>query len=184
MESCGRPAACDLRIQWTAGPEEPARRSARRSARRNRPGKRSKVDLDRGRLETVAVPQPSPPERDDPYLADLRRICLRLPGAAEKISHGRPCFFTKNIFAIYGATTKGDHDSGRYDASVVIRSEPDEAAALLATPHFFVPAYWGPYGWIGMDLTGAGVDWDEVDELVQESFRLTAPKKLVAEVDR
>jgi hypothetical protein len=118
----------------------------------------------------------------DQSLADLRRICLPLPGAAEKVSQGRPCFFTKKVFAIYGATTKGDHHSGRYDESVLILPHPDEAAALLSTPRFFVPAYWGPHGWIGLDLTAAEVDWDEVGELVTESFRLTAPTALVAKL--
>ena len=128
------------------------------------------------------MPHPTMFDRSDPSLADLRRICLRLPGAAEKVSHGRPCFFTKKVFAICGATTKGDHHSGRYDESVLILPHPDEAAALLATPRFFVPAYWGPYGWIGLDLTAAEVDWDEVGELVTESFRLTAPTALVAQL--
>lgn len=130
------------------------------------------------------MPHPAMFDRGDPYLADLRRICLRLPGAEEKVSHGRPCFFTKKVFAIYGAVTKGEHHSGRYDTSVVIRAQPDEAAALLATPRYFIPAYWGPYGWIGLDMTAAEVDWDEVDELVTESFRLTAPAKLVAQLDQ
>ena len=116
----------------------------------------------------------------DPSLAELRRICLRLPGAAEKVSHGRPCFFTRKIFAIYGAVAKGDHHAGRYDQSVVILPHPDEAAALLANSHAFVPAYWGPYGWVGLDLTAADVGWEEVSELVTDSFRLTAPRSLVA----
>lgn len=128
------------------------------------------------------MPHPTMFDPSNTYLAGVRRICLRLPGAAEKVSHGRPCFFTKKVFATYGAVTKGDHHSGRYDRSIVIRSDPDEAAALLAAPRFFVPAYWGPYGWIGLDLTAAEVDWGEVGELVTESFRLTAPAALVAQL--
>lgn len=62
----------------------------------------------------------------------------------------------------------------------MILAHPDEAAALLATPGFFVPAYWGPYGWVGLDLATPEVDWDEVGELVTESFRLTAPTAFVA----
>lgn len=119
---------------------------------------------------------------DDPFLTQLRRVCLDLPGAAEKVSHGRPCFFTKKIFAIYGAVAKGDHHSGRYDESMLVLPNPDEAAALLDDPRFFVPAYWGPYGWIGLDFTAAEADWDEVRELVTESYRLTAPGKLVAQL--
>jgi hypothetical protein len=118
----------------------------------------------------------------DPSLVRLREICLALPGAAEKVSHGRPCFFTKKIFAIYGAVEKGDHHSGRFDESVLVLPDPDETAALLEDPRFFVPAYWGPYGWIGLDFTAADVDWDEVRELVDSSFRMTAPAKLIAQL--
>ncbi len=121
-------------------------------------------------------------DSSDPWLVRLREVCLALPGAAEKVSHGRPCFFTKKVFAIYGGVEKGDHHSGRYDESVLVLPGPDEATALLADPRFFVPAYWGPYGWIGFDFTAADVDWDEVAELVEESFRMTAPKKLVAQL--
>jgi hypothetical protein len=116
----------------------------------------------------------------DPCLARLRDVCLALPGAAEKVSHGRPCFHTRKIFAIYGAVEKGDHHSGRFDRSVLVLPDPAEAPAMLADPRFFIPAYWGPSGWIGLDLTAGEVDWGEVAELVEESFRMTAPATLVA----
>jgi hypothetical protein len=122
-------------------------------------------------------------DSDDPCLAQLRTVCLSLPAAAEKVSHGRPCFFTKKIFAVYGAVTKGDTDSGRYDESVLILPAPDEAKALLSDARFFVPKYWGPYGWLGFDLSGTDVDWTEVAELVTDSYRMTAPPKLVAQLD-
>lgn len=120
---------------------------------------------------------------DDPVLARLGEICLALPGADRKTSHGRPAFFTKKIFAIYGAVIKGDHDSGRYDHALIFLPDPDEGAAYDNNGRFFTPAYWGPYGWKGHDLSRADVDWDEVSELVEESFRATAPKKLITELD-
>ncbi len=120
---------------------------------------------------------------DDLVLAKLRDICLALPGADEKVSHGRPAFFTKKIFAIYGAVTKGDHHSGRYDQAMVFQPDPDEADALGQHAHTFTPAYWGPYGWLGYDLNGSDVDWDEVAELVDDSFRQTATKKLISQLE-
>ncbi len=117
----------------------------------------------------------------DPVLARLRAICLSLPGADEKVSHGRPAFFTKKIFAIYGAVLKGDHHSGQHDQALVFRPDPDEAPALAQDDRFFIPAYWGPYGWMAVDLNG-DTDWDEVSELVEASFCETATKKLVAEL--
>jgi predicted DNA-binding protein (MmcQ/YjbR family) len=41
----------------------------------------------------------------------------------------------------------------------------------------------GPYGWLGLDLTADEVDWNEVRELVDASYRLVAPKKLIKELD-
>lgn len=120
---------------------------------------------------------------DDEILARLNEICMALPGADVKISHGRPSFFTKKIFAGYGAVLKGDHHSGEYDHALVFMPDPDEAEAYDTDDRFFVPAYWGPYGWRGLDLAGDDVDWDEVAELVEDSYRITAPKKLVAELD-
>ena len=49
-------------------------------------------------------------------------------------------------------------------------------------PHddrFFVPAYYGPSGWVGLDFTAAEVDWGEVADLVEQSYRNTAPARLV-----
>lgn len=119
---------------------------------------------------------------DDPTLVRLRRISLALPGAAEKVSHGRPMFYTKKIFAGFGAVTKGDHHSGRYDQSLVFMPTEDEVAALEQHPFVFTPAYWGPYGWLGYDLSKSP-EWDEVAELIEESFRNTAGKRLIAELD-
>lgn len=122
-------------------------------------------------------------DEEDAVLATLRDICLAFPGADVKVSHGRPSFFTKKIFAGYGAVLKGDHHSGRYDQALVFMPDADEAVALVQDTRFFTPAYWGPHGWIGLDLSGE-VDWEEVAELVEESYRNTAPKKLVAELDQ
>ena len=121
---------------------------------------------------------------DDPVLARLRGICLALPGADVKVSHGRPAFFTKKIFAGYGAVLKGDHHSGRYDQALVFMPDAEERLALEQDDRYFVPAYWGPSGWLGLDLSGPDVDWDEVTELVEDSYRATAPKKLIAELDQ
>jgi hypothetical protein len=45
---------------------------------------------------------------DDPVLARLRTMALHLPGAAEKVSHGRPAFHTVKVFAYYGGSVKVD----------------------------------------------------------------------------
>jgi len=123
----------------------------------------------------------------DPYLDRLRAICLALPGADEKVSHGRPNFFTRKVFAIYGGVLKGDHDPEPYRQALLVLPAETDRPALLQDERFVVPGYYGPYGWLMLDLRHprgvAGVDWDEVAELVDTSYRLTAPARLVQSLE-
>lgn len=117
---------------------------------------------------------------DDPLLARVRELALALPGAAEKVSHGRPVFFTQKVFAHYGGTTKEEHRAGLHPPRLTELLEPDERLAMLEEGAI-APAYLGPYGWVAVDLEDA--DWGRVAELIDASFRVTAPKRLVAELD-
>ena len=122
-------------------------------------------------------------DADDPLLARLRAVALALPGAAEKVSHGRPTFFTRKVFAIYGGVAKGDHASAALRRSLVFLPAADEREALGQDGRFVVPAYEGAYGWLCLPLDRPETDWLEVAELVEESFRRTAPRARVRELD-
>ncbi len=122
-------------------------------------------------------------DEKDPILHRVRALCMVLPGAAEKVSHGRPCFYTKKIFLTYGVTLKGDHEGGRKDHAIAFLPDPAERAALEQDERFFVPAYSGAFGWMAMDLSTDDVDWGEVGELIEESFRQTAPPKLCEQLN-
>ncbi|MDN5895097.1 MAG: MmcQ/YjbR family DNA-binding protein [Nocardioides sp.] len=121
---------------------------------------------------------------DDPGLSRLRELCLSFPGAEEFVSHGRPNFRTKKIFASFGGSEKlrpGEHR--QVPSACMIKVDPSELPALDEDDRFFVPSYVGPYGWRATDLAQPEVDWDEVAELVDASYRLTAPKALVKKLD-
>ncbi len=120
---------------------------------------------------------------DDPLLGRLRTVALGMPEAAEKVSHGRPNFYTVKVFAMFGGVVKGDHDADDFAQSVVFLPDPDERVALLTDDRFFVPGYVGAYGWIGLNFRTAPVDWDEVGELVEMSYRNTASARLVRLLD-
>jgi predicted DNA-binding protein (MmcQ/YjbR family) len=64
---------------------------------------------------------------------------------------------------------------------IVLRASPEERKALLSTGHPFFPSRAG-HGRIGVVLTG-DTDWEEIRELVTESYRILAPKKLTAMLD-
>lgn len=108
-------------------------------------------------------------------VARLREICLGLPGATEKLT-----WETSETFRvrdrIFAMCAHGYEDQptlwckalpGAQD--VLVGADPDR---------FFVPPYVGKNGWIGLRLTGA--DWNMVADLVLDSYRLTAPKRLIA----
>ena len=118
----------------------------------------------------------------DPFLARVRSIAGGFPGADEKISHGRPTFFTSKVFAYYGGSCKVDGEWVQHEQSVMIQPDPGDRRALDEDPRCYVPAYLGPSGWIGVDLDD-DTDWTEIAELLDASYRLTAPKRLVAELD-
>lgn len=126
---------------------------------------------------------------DDPFLARLRSIAMQLPDAAEKVSHGRPAFFTTKVFAYYGGSVKEDGEWVDHPHCVILLPDPVEREALLADDRAFVPAYLGPSGWIGVDLvpdeTGevGDVGWVELAELLDASYRMTAGVRRVAALD-
>ena len=120
---------------------------------------------------------------DDPLLARVRRLASTFPDADEKVSHGRPAFFTRKVFAYYGGSLRVGDEWVQHPRSIVVQPDPGDRPALTEDPRAYVPAYLGPSGWIGFDLDGEA-DWDEVAELVDASFRLTAPRRLVDELDR
>jgi hypothetical protein len=120
----------------------------------------------------------------DPGLAALRAIALALPGAQEKISHGRPTFRTSKIFAAFGGSEKlspGNHR--QVPSALIFTPDPVDLPSLEQDPRFFVPAYYGPFGARAIDLDGPDVDWNEIAELVDASYRMIATKRLIAELD-
>ncbi|KAA1430294.1 MmcQ/YjbR family DNA-binding protein [Mycolicibacter arupensis] len=119
----------------------------------------------------------------DPGLAELRRVALGFPEAFEKISHGRPVFCAPKMFAVYGGASKATGTMVRYPHALLVKVDESERRALEQDRRFFSPMYLGPSGWLGMDFDAAEVDWDEVHELIDASFRLIAPQRLIRSLD-
>jgi hypothetical protein len=123
-------------------------------------------------------------DADDPLLARVRRIALCFPEVVEKVSHGRPTFCAPKMFAVYGGSQRNpDGPMIRYARALLVKVDDSERPALQQDARFFYPAYLGPYGWLGLDFDATKVDWDEVGELIDASFRLQAPARLVRRLD-
>jgi hypothetical protein len=116
-------------------------------------------------------------EDDDPCLAQVRKVCLEFPEAVEVEAWGRPTFRAgKKIFAVYA----GDDD---HPQALIFKPDADERRALLDDDRFYSPPYFGPSGWLALDLTAAPVDWAEVGELADASYRQVALKRMIKALD-
>ena len=52
-----------------------------------------------------------------------------------------------------------------------------------APDRFHIPNYCGHLGWAGLWLDTPQVDWSEVEAILVGAYRLTAPRKLIAELN-
>ncbi len=108
----------------------------------------------------------------------IDRICMALPEAVNKPFGGHTAAAYRvrdKIFCGTGQTVrpritfKGAHGAQQ----ALVSSDPER---------FFVPQYTGTKGWVGAWLD-TEPDWDEIAELIEESYRLVAPKRLVAQLE-
>jgi len=126
------------------------------------------------------IPPPAPRVTTDEKVARdalqrLEAICLALPDAeAEREARHATFRVRKKVFAyfldnhhgdgIIGACVKGDKRAN----AALVRDEPKR---------FFMPAYIGARGWVGLRLDTKRVDWKDVAKRVEASYRAAAPKK-------
>src|SRR3954468_22091580 len=109
----------------------------------------------------------------DQILEKLRTICLALPESVEAGGVGDPTFKVRDkIFAM--------RHPMQDRPSLWCKAPPGMQEGLVSgdPDHFFVPPYVGHHGWVGFWLD-IDVDWDHLAQLVEQSYRMTAPKRLI-----
>lgn len=114
-------------------------------------------------------------------LARIRRICLALPDATEKIAWGSPTFRVRDrIFVMF---VNDHHGDGRL--AIWCNADRDAQVAIVeADPRrFFVPPYVGPRGWIGIRLDRRP-NWAVVAALIEEGHRRVVPSRRPAATRR
>lgn len=116
-------------------------------------------------------PRRSPIER-------IRAVCLALPEAEERPfgGHTAPAFRVRDKFFVMTSE----------DGTSMTAKAPKGVQGILVASdpvRFFVPKYVGHIGWVGVRLDlRAQPDWDEIAELIAESYCMTAPKRLASQV--
>ncbi len=112
--------------------------------------------------------------------AEMRAICLALPGVTEKLSHGSPAFYAGKQFVMLWM--EGHHDR-RYPHFWCAAPMGAQEALIRAEPErFFRPPYVGTRGWLGVRLD-ADLQIDEIAALCHDAYRSVASKKYLALLD-
>jgi predicted DNA-binding protein (MmcQ/YjbR family) len=115
---------------------------------------------------------------DDRRLAKLTKLCLALPDATVERKGDYATFrVRKKVFAYF---LDNHHGDGIVSLCWKAALGENEELAQADPSRFYVPAYIGPRGWAAVRLDRGPVDWDEVAELAEASYRAVAPKTLVA----
>jgi len=116
--------------------------------------------------------------REDERLTRFTKICLGFPKVEREVRGLHASFkVKKRPFAYF----VDDHHSDKI-VGVWCKVLPGDNDALIAASpkRFYMPAYVGPRGWVGLRLDGKRIDWDEVEELARGSYQLVAGKALAA----
>jgi hypothetical protein len=66
----------------------------------------------------------------------------------------------------------------------LVHEPPGAQHALVQADleRYFVPPYVGVHGWIGISFE-VDPDWNFVAELIEQSYRMTAPRNLIARME-
>jgi hypothetical protein len=111
----------------------------------------------------------------------VRAICMALPEATERPSHGAPTWFIagKKTFVTFHKDHHGDGILGLWCAA-----PPGAQAELVGEEpdRFYVPAYVGHRGWIGVRLDRSP-NWSEVAEIIEDAYRTVAGPKHIKLLD-
>jgi hypothetical protein len=112
----------------------------------------------------------------------LRAICGALPEVSERLSHGAPTFFVREKKTL--CTVHDDHH-GAHGVALWCPAPPGVQEKLVddEPERFFRPPYVGHRGWIGVHLE-VDADWDEVDAIIRDAYRVVAPKTLASQLDQ
>lgn len=116
--------------------------------------------------------------KDAPLVERLRRLCMALPEANERLSHGEPTWFAGKgkVFAMLD-----NHHHGSRHLAVWLPMPFGVQEDLLETDaeRFFKPPYVGPKGWVGVVLD-TKPDWKLVEQLIRDAYAFVATAKLRA----
>jgi predicted DNA-binding protein (MmcQ/YjbR family) len=111
--------------------------------------------------------------------ARLREFVLSLPGAWEDFPWGeRVAKVDKKVFVFFG------HDDETEPSLVTLKLVESHGHALAIEGAVPTGYGLGRAGWVNVPVQAHGVTPELLCDWIEESYRIVAPKRLVAELDR
>lgn len=119
---------------------------------------------------------------EDPRLIRITKLCTGLPEVVRAV-HGDHADFRvrKKVFAYFL-----NHHHGDGIVSVCCKSALGENIDRASSDpgRFYLPAYIGPKGWFGLRLDRGSINWREVENILELSYCLAAPRTLARVVEQ
>ena len=119
------------------------------------------------------------PARGNAPTVRLRKICLALPDATEKIAWGEPTWRVGG--KLFAQMDTHHHGADHIAVWLPMPLGAQEALVEADAEQFFVPPYVGHRGWVGVRID-RDPDWGVVAGLVEEAYRLIAPPRIAAKL--
>src|SRR5271169_5005003 len=120
-------------------------------------------------------------KREEQVLKKLTEICLSLPETARRDAGDHADFRVRGrVFAYF---LNNHHGDGIVSVCCKASLGENVDRAYRDPERFYLPAYIGPRGWFGLRLDRDVVDWLEVQNIVELSYCLAAPKTLAKALD-
>ena len=125
----------------------------------------------------------------DHELRRVRELALALPDVRERLSHGATCFFVRDKRPVCYFHDDDFDERGRVSLMCPAFAGVAETLGGARPGRFYRPATSASgvfRDWLGMfldDTDGDLVDWHEVAAIVEDAYRLIAPRRLSARLD-
>ncbi len=113
-------------------------------------------------------------------LGRVSQICRELPETAME-RHGDHAAFLvgKKKFAYF---LNNHHGDGIVGFTCKVAAGDNQLLTKAQPERYYLPAYLASKGWVGLRLDVGEIDWEEVRELLWDSYCRTAPKRLAQQV--
>jgi hypothetical protein len=113
-------------------------------------------------------------------LVKISKMCGALPEAKRELMSSHAAFTVRGRKFAYFL----DNHHGDGIMALCFRGAPGEQQTWieLDAKRYYKPAYIGAQGWVALRLDVGAVNWAEVEARILSSYRLAAPKTLVAKL--